>query len=196
VSEDILTVVGRCKEITEKSGWTQFSIDVGTKYPVRISTKLPDLIAEGRAVGENEAIWKYKESQGNENQNKPGTYYTNRYFSGVELVTDENRELAEQVNASHPVAASGGGGRSASRDPDERGSIERQTIVKAAMPLYPPGLIKTDAEFVALLGRLATFVAGTPTLGVVSTGTATSEEVVDRPPDDDVPAHSDDDIPF
>lgn len=78
-------IQGVCSEISEKNGWTKFSIDVGAAYPVGLSTKLPALVEQGRAAGEEQAVWKFKESQGGENPNKPGTFYTNRYLEGVEV---------------------------------------------------------------------------------------------------------------
>ncbi len=77
-------IVGQCVEITEKNGWTSFSVDVGTQYPVRLSTKVAAIIEQGRAVGSDVATWTFKESQGNENPNKPGTYYMNRYLDKAE----------------------------------------------------------------------------------------------------------------
>lgn len=82
---ETLTIVGTCGEISERNGWTAFSINVeGKQYPIKLSTKLPALIEKGRAIGDQVATWSYKESQGGENPNKPGTFYTNRYFEGVE----------------------------------------------------------------------------------------------------------------
>ena len=65
------TIVGSCEEISEKNGWTTFHVNVGTQYPVKLSTKLPAMIEAGRAVGTDTATWTYKESDGNENPNKP-----------------------------------------------------------------------------------------------------------------------------
>lgn len=82
---ETLTIVGTCGEISERNGWTAFAINVeGKQYPIKLSTKLPALIEKGRAMGTQVATWSYKESQGGENPNKPGTFYTNRYFEGVE----------------------------------------------------------------------------------------------------------------
>ncbi len=58
------TIGGKCEEISEKNGWTSFAINVGSQYPVRLSTKLPALIEQGRAVGNEYALWTFKESQG------------------------------------------------------------------------------------------------------------------------------------
>ena len=80
------TITGRCEEVSEKNGWTAFAIDVGSQYPVRLSTKLDPLIELGRAASKDggQFDWTYKESQGGENPHKPGTFYTNRYLERVE----------------------------------------------------------------------------------------------------------------
>jgi hypothetical protein len=80
------TITGTCAEITERGDWTQFAIDVGTQYPVKLSTKLAPLVELGRAASKDGGAfdWTFKESQGGENPHKPGTYYTNRYLEAVE----------------------------------------------------------------------------------------------------------------
>ncbi len=143
---------GFCEEISEKNGWTTFAINVGTTYPVRLSSKLPALIEQGRAAGQSRAVWSAKESDGAENPNKPGTRYRNRYLDGVEVGGTVKPDTSGFGSAMAAVKHS---------TPDEtRGSIERQTIVKAAMPLYPAGLITTNAEFFALLLELEAFCSG------------------------------------
>lgn len=98
------TITGRCEEVSEKNGWTAFAIDVGTQYPVRLSTKLDPLIELGRAASKDGGVfdWTYKESQGGENPHKPGTFYTNRYLEAV-AAAGEGPESSERVAT--PVAA-------------------------------------------------------------------------------------------
>ena len=144
-------IEGVCEEISEKNGWTSFAVNVGTNYPVRLSTKLEALIALGRAAGQNKAVWTFKESQGGENPNKPGTHYVNRYLEKVEV-----GGVLDGTLASGALAKSPAGGRT----DVERGSIERQTIVKAAMPVYQQ--FADDDLFFAFLDRLSLFVAGSP----------------------------------
>lgn len=149
-------IQGVCTEISEKNGWTTFSIDVGTQYPVRLNTKLPVLIAEGRSAGQNSAVWSFKESQGNENPNRPGTFYMNRYLEGVEV-----GGTVDPAKAATPAAggASGGAGRPA----EERRSIERQTIIKAMVKIYPVETPEGDAWWWGVLGKLDDFaVNGLP----------------------------------
>jgi len=80
-------VVGKCVEIVDKpdTEWVKFNIDVGTQYPLGLSTKKESIIQAARAVGGEVATWTFKESQGNENPNKPGSYYMNRYLDKVEV---------------------------------------------------------------------------------------------------------------
>lgn len=155
-------IEGVCEEISEKNGWTAFAINVGAQYPIRLSTKLPALIEQGRAAGQQRAVWTFKETQGGENPNKPGTFYTNRYFDSVEV----GGTAAPQAT---PTRSSG-----ASTPDETRGSIERQTIVKAAIGLYPDGVVQSEAEFFALLTKLEAFCAG-------------SAPVLEVAPDDDIP---------
>ena len=147
-------IEGVCEEISEKNGWTAFSINVGSTYPVRLSTKLPALVDEGRAAGQQRAVWSFSESEGAENPNKPGTNYINRRLEKVEV----GGSVTQQASSS--PSRNGG----TSTNDETRSSIERQTIVKAAMPLYPDALIKSDAEFFGLLLRLEAFCAGTMTV--------------------------------
>ena len=74
---EIKTITGQCIEIGEKNGWTPFHIDVGSQYPVKVSTKVAKIAEEGRAAGSDVAVWTFKESDGNENPNRPGTFYKN-----------------------------------------------------------------------------------------------------------------------
>jgi hypothetical protein len=79
-------VVGKCIEIVDKpdTEWVKFNIDVGTQYPLGLSTKKAALIEQARAVGSEVATWTYLQSDGNPNPNKPGTFYQNRWLNKVE----------------------------------------------------------------------------------------------------------------
>lgn len=80
------TITGRCAEISERGEWTTFHIDVGSQYPVKLSTKLDPLVELGRAASKDggQFEWTFNESDGNENPHRPGTFYKNRYLSAVE----------------------------------------------------------------------------------------------------------------
>lgn len=84
---EIKTIVGKCIEIEQRpdSDWVKFNIDVGSQYPVKLSTKVEKVIEEARGVGGDVASWTFKETQGNENPNKPGTHYMNRWLNKVEV---------------------------------------------------------------------------------------------------------------
>jgi hypothetical protein len=77
-------ITGQCVEISEKNGWTTFHVDVGSQYPVKLSTKKPSIAEGGRAAGSDVAVWTFQESDGNENPNRPGTFYKNRWLDKVE----------------------------------------------------------------------------------------------------------------
>lgn len=179
-------IEGVCAEISEKNDWVTFSIDVGSQYPVRLSTKLEALIKQGREAKKERAIWSFSESQGGENPNKPGTHYINRRLEKVEV-----------GGALDPSQARGpsGGSAGASRSPDERHSIERQTIVKAALPIY--GQFSDDEPFFEFKERLAAFVAGgTPTTSAPAAKAAQSSgDPGPTPPASEFPEDGSD-LPF
>jgi hypothetical protein len=132
-------IEGVCEEISEKNGWTAFAINVGSQYPVRISTKLPALIDQGRAAGQQRAMWTFKESQGGENPNKPGTFYTNRYFESVEVggpthVPPQGWEQAEKDAAPRPTAQAASSTPTHAPLPpgDKDRAITRMAVLKAA----------------------------------------------------------------
>lgn len=163
-------IEGVCSEISEKNGWTSFAIDVGTQYPVRLQTKLPALIDQARSVGQQRAVWTYKESQGNENPNKPGTYYMNRYLEGAEV----GGTVTETPGPS-PSQPRGNGGRSS----DERGSIERQVIIKEMVQHYPNVDSLSVDQWWGLMGELEEFLAnGVPKVApAVDEHGATAEDI-------------------
>lgn len=79
------TIVGTCVEISEARGWTAFSIDAGSQYPVKLSTKLAKLIEQARAVGGVEAAWTFEETESEKINEHTGKPYINRYLDGVRL---------------------------------------------------------------------------------------------------------------
>ncbi len=141
------TIGGKCSEISEKNGWTSFSIDVGSQYPVRLSTKLPALIEQGRAVGQEYAYWTFKESQGGENPNKPGTFYTNRYFESVTTDPSGAADVAASSSGTprpQAQAASSAPTHAPLPPGDKDRAITRMAVLKAAAEAcsgieYAPG---------------------------------------------------------
>lgn len=89
---EVKTATGVCEEVAERGEWTTFHIDVGSQYPVKVSTKLQPVIELGRAASKagGRMVWTYSESDGTENPHKPGTRYKNRYLTSVEPDTGLN----------------------------------------------------------------------------------------------------------
>jgi hypothetical protein len=127
-------IVGVCEEISEKNGWTSFHINVGSQYPVRLSTKVAAIIEQGRGVGQETATWTFKESQGGENPNKPGTYYTNRYLDKVEAGSVAEPDTASGTGQA-PQRPTEGVHEPLPIGDRERG-IVRQACLKAAATLF------------------------------------------------------------
>jgi hypothetical protein len=153
-------IVGVCEEISEKNGWTAFAINVGSTYPVRLSTKLPALIEQGRAVGQQQAVWTFKESQGGENPNKPGTYYTNRYFDGVTTDMEAHDSVAANNTPSRNAPAAQTHAPLPAGDKDR--AITRMAVLKAAAEVcasidFAPGE-DVAAETIAMAARFETWV--------------------------------------
>lgn len=78
-------IKGVCEEISERGEWTTFSVDVGSQYPVKLSTKLQPLIELGRAARGQEAVWTFKEQESDKINEHSGKPYINRYLDKVEV---------------------------------------------------------------------------------------------------------------
>jgi hypothetical protein len=152
-------IEGVCEEISEKNGWVTFSIGVGSQYPVRLSTKLPALVDEGRAVGQQRAVWSFSESEGAENPNRPGTNYINRRLEKV--------EVGGTVSAPHPQAQAASSTPTHAPLPpgDKDRAITRMAVLKAAAEIvaarvasgnYPPD--DEGAYAISLASRFETWV--------------------------------------
>lgn len=186
-----LTVVGTLESITEKGDWTRFEINVGRQYPMRLDTKKEEIIAKGRAVRGHEAVWTYVESQGGENPRKPGEYFTNRHLENAEILTDSNRPAGTTSGG----GSSSGGGATIGRPPEERRSIERQTILKAVIPLLPRIPEGDDEEaFLTFCDHCFEWLTEAPAAVPASTGATESDgepggghEAAPPPTDDDIP---------
>lgn len=76
------SIIGTLEAVTEKGDWTTFEINVGTQYPVRLSTKVAELVELGRAAKDGPYEWTFNAVEGNINP-KSGKPYINRYFEGV-----------------------------------------------------------------------------------------------------------------
>lgn len=137
--------IGKRTEISEKGDWTSFHVDIGKQYPLRLSTKVKAVIDAAREFGTDQGAWYYKESQGNENPNKPGTFYTNRYLDKVEPV-DET------------VASPGTVGKEAVDWEGKERRIVRQACLKVAVAMIgelPPNEEKDSV--VSVMGAAQRF---------------------------------------
>lgn len=134
MSDDKLSIVGVCSEISEKNGWTNFAVLApGKQYPVKLSTKKEELIAQARAVGDGVATWSYVERESdsvNPHNNQP---YVNRWLEGVEAGEQRTEQPA-------PTAGGSPAGQTSTYEGlaygDKERSIIRQTCIKAACWLY------------------------------------------------------------
>lgn len=169
---------GVLKDVTIRNGWYGFNVMVpGRQHPVKLETKREDIIAQANAIPAGQmATWTFQESEGNPNPNRPGQNYMNRMLESAIIGGPEAAPAAQATQQSFPpntgpaaqqqaapaaavpVTTSSWSGNDDS--PEKRRSIERQTIVKSAMPLYPIAAIGDEAAFWTLLYRLDAFITG------------------------------------
>jgi hypothetical protein len=167
-----------------KTGWTEIHLqETGKQYPYKASTKIEAIIEQAQAGLFKDAVLTAKEvDSGNPNPNRPGFNFINRMAMKVE------------VGGVLDVAAASAKSPAGGRTDVERGSIERQTIVKAAVPVYKE--FADDDLFFAFLDRLSLFVAGSPV--VVSEAVTVAPAVAAAAPvaSGGAPPADDDSIPF
>jgi hypothetical protein len=167
-------IEGFCDGVMMKGDWSEYHINIGKTYPVKLSTKQPDVQAAAAGAGTQVAIWTYGEKQGGPNPHRPGEFFKNRYLNNVEVGGVLDPALAEPANATNsqsPVLSTEGRER----------SIERQTIIKACVALYPV-VLESDEQWFDLISRLDRWITDKP-------AEAAKEPAPVVPPDDD-------DIPF
>jgi hypothetical protein len=150
-------ITGPCVEISERNGWTSFSVDTGGEHPVRLSTKLEAIIQAARGVGGDVATWTFKESDGNPNPNRPGTFYKNRYLDKVELAggtdgdkTDTTSSTPEQTTL--PIETTG---QNVDWDAKERRDYRSRTWAITVSAFTHT--IKTEEDPVEVFKRLLPF---------------------------------------
>jgi hypothetical protein len=188
-------VEGSCTEISEKNDWVTFNIDVGRQYPVRLSTKLEALVKAGREAKNNKAVWTFSESQGGENPNKPGTHYINRRLEKVEVGGSLDPAVAGSSSGASGGGAAAGGGYA--RSESERISIERQSIVKSAIAVFPTSEIKTIEDWFQALDRLDDWMARDRPIAPAAPAAAPAAPAAQSGGDPAWPdAGPEDDIPF
>jgi hypothetical protein len=186
MSDEVTThqIEGVCDGVMMKGDWQEYHVNIGKQYPVKLSTKHDDIKLLAAAAGTDKAIWTYTERQGGPNPHRPGEFFKNRYLSNVEVGGTLDPALASAPSAS---------GSSSGPSPEGRdASIERQTIIKAALPLLDkiPAEGTETGEFLRFLDKLDEWIA-TPRAKPAAPAPAAAEEPAAPKPDDD-----DDDIPF
>jgi hypothetical protein len=128
-------VQGFCEGEMTRGDWSEFHINIGRQYPVKLATKREEVKQAARAAGNQQAVWTYNETQGNPNPHRPGEFFKNRYLEAVEVGGQVT--IAPQQSGAAP-----GGPPPSTRPAETNRSIERQTIVKAMVPIF--GAVKND----------------------------------------------------
>lgn len=148
-------VQGVCEVMQMRNDWVEYQVDIGKNYPVKLSTKQPAVKEAAQAAVNAKAIavWTYSERDGNANPHKPGEFFKNRYLESVVIggTLDPALSSGQQTHQDAPDGAGAGGGRMPSTEGREI-SIERQSIIKAALAGVPP-FADLDAFF-AFLDRI------------------------------------------
>lgn len=192
-----IQAVGKCTgEMVKQNDWSEFHIDIGRQYPIKLETKLPSLKDEARAqIGVDGVVWTYDESDGAPNPNRPGTFYKNRRLHSV----------GGQIDANLAPKAAAGGSQPGPTPPPSGGardeSIERQVIVKAVLPLLGSESIPDWAAAMKAIQELDEFM-GKPRVKPEQNKNGEGQtEVPPAPKPTTVPApaggyENPDDIPF
>jgi hypothetical protein len=185
MSDEVTThqIEGVCGGVMMKGDWQEFHIDIGKQYPVKLASKHDDVKAAVAAAGAQKAVWTYTQRDGNPNPHRPGEFFKNRYLSTVEVGGTLDPALASEQGSSTTQGAThlpGPEGR-------ER-SIERQTIIKAAIFAFPKDKIETEDDWFALLTRLDGWISEKPAEVPQPTPTEVATPPADAvDPDDDIP---------
>ena len=195
MSDDEATIhqiKGKCDGMMSRGEWREFHINIGKQYPVKLSTKQPDVIDKALAAGERDAVWTYSEKQGGANPHRPGEFFKNRYLSNVEVGGELDPTIASgQMSIAN---AQGGGGNAGAGMPSTEGrevSIERQSLVKASLPIF--NLFDGEDAFFTFIDRLDDWMGRERAKAAVEEPEKPAEPAADpnpTPPDDQ------DDIPF
>lgn len=132
--------VGSCTEISERSGWTTFHIDAGTKYPLKLATKKTEVVEAARAVGSALTTWTYTEKESETVNEHTGKPYVNRYLEAVSAALPDTQP---STGSSTPQDAPRTGLVGADKDR----AITRMACLKAAAEtLTRAGVDNPDAD--------------------------------------------------
>ena len=199
---EIKTIIGSCEEFGVKNGWHTFNINVGSQYPVKLSTKVAEVVEQAMAAGSEQKAWTFKETQGNENPNKPGTFYKNRWLNKVEppdsaaaASSNTQAQAAPRAEAHHNPLA----------EADKQRAITRMSCLSSAATVYGGSQVNVDDDWPLIVMKAAqrfeTWVYRDIDSVPSSGGAETSHPAVapaiaepdvsggapDYPPDDDIP---------
>jgi hypothetical protein len=184
-----LEVQGFCESMLVKGEWAEFHINFGQQYPKKLSTKKDEIKAAAMAAGQQQAVWRYTEMEGNPNPHRPGENYKKRYLGSVVVGGTLDPNLAAPVGQQEGSNAPAGGGSQGPQTPTARDrSIERQVIVKAGTELWAAGKVEDEEAFFNLLDRLDVWIQ-VEAIPPATPAAAAAEPPAATPPDDD-------DIPF
>lgn len=140
-------VTGICQEISERGEWSTFHIDVGTQYPVKLSTKQSAVIELARAAAKAKqlAVWTYAEQESEKVNPNSGKPYVNRYLNKVEVGGSEDPSVYE--DGSEPGApAKPPYNFSPLLGGDKDRAITRMSCLRTAVELHGPLNPAAEAE--------------------------------------------------
>ncbi len=201
MSEQITRQIeGVCTSVSQRpdSNWTEYEIDIGRQYPVKLSTSKDDVKEMIRGVGTQRAVWTFSESDGNPNPHRPGTFYKNRWVFKAEAGGTLDPSLAQQPGQQTLSNAPAGGGVSGGQMPRIRRSrrIHRAAgdpeVGISRFPTCSRARTRHD-QFFAFLDRLDDWM-GRERKAEKATEEATPAGQTTTP--DAPPENDDSDIPF
>jgi hypothetical protein len=182
-----LEVQGFCESMLVKGEWAEFHINFGQQYPKKLSTKKDEIKAAAMAAGQQQAVWRYTEMEGNPNPHRPGENYKKRYLGSVVVGGTLDPNLAAPVGQQEGSNAPAGGGSQGPQTPTARDrSIERQVIVKAGTELWAAGKVEDEEAFFNLLDRLDVWIQ-VEAIPPATPAAAAAEPPAATPPEDDIP---------
>lgn len=146
-------IEGVCTGVMSRDEWKEFHIDIGKQYPVKLSSKQPAVKEAAEAAGKQKAVWSYSQRDGKENPHQPGTFFKNRYLESVVVGGTLDPALAQQDQTHQNDGGSTQQQQGPSTDGREQ-SIERQSLIKAAVPLLALGGDWSEDKFFAFIDRL------------------------------------------
>lgn len=213
------TVTGTLSGVEPKTnGWFRFSIlQPGAQYPEKVDTKKQEIINQGTALlGQMVTAQVAVQDSGNENPNRPGTNYMNRYLNAIGpaaqgAVTQQAQQ--QTVQQAQPQQAQPGGHSGSQFDPVR---VARTSGSERAIEMVEAGIEQAD-DIVTLVALAETWAAyillGPERFGVTPYNSPQGVQILQAPQgaaqpaameqqsfvvqdDSNRPPPADDDIPF